>query len=1361
ALARDFYDATSERAGMTPAQLFEARPLRVAGDAPAGAALEQATGKSRGTFSPDAGTISLLKDADLSTFLHESGHHFLETHAHLAAGENAPEGIRNDFDTLLRSFDVAGDTPEARLADWRGRDLEGRRAGHEQFARSFEAYLMEGKAPSHELQGLFSRFRSWLLHIYRSLTNLHVELSPEVRAVMDRMLASDAAIADAEHARGMFALDKAPKGVNDEDFAAYRAAGAQATAEAHAELTARSIRDMRWLSNAKSRALKELQAQAKEARATIRAEVEAAIDESPAFAAKRELDARGLDRADARRQHGLELERVTEDARREAADRKLKGAKATEHIGQRVAAWEDAHPEPAEHISDTALDEVAMKHGFDSSDEMLRAVDAAGNREDVIAAATDQQMLERHGELTDPQSIERAAEAAIHNEARARMMATGLKMLTHSPVPARDLANAAREAAESAVSAKRVRDLYPARYAAAEKRANREVLRRAPTDVAAAAEAQREALLNNQLYRAASDAVDEVAKGLKYLKRFDKAQTAGNVGAEYMDRINELLAAYDITNQFNTRSDVEARRQMREWLNDEYARTGVMPEVSDALLDFSRRRHWSELRVEEFRGLVDAVRSLEHVGREQTSVMIEGKRQAVDEWVAEAMAGMSTLPHHDPVDVQPHLQHATGLDKINARWLSLKGKVRSMDAALLKMEQLFQILDAGNRAGLSDSTFGAFSKVFSRMTKAESDERSMRADATKALRALGDQLRQADVDLNEHLSIPELPRRGRGADWYREELIAAALNTGNASNLKKLAEGYDWNPQVVLHAIDRHLSKPERDFVQGVWDAMAKYGPDIVALQKRLTGLAPKMIEPQALQTQHGAYAGGYYPVVYDAFRDSGIETKNERAAAQLFENNFARPATSKGHTVERTGYVGPLHLSLGVIGRHIDQVTHDLAYREAIIDANRLLSDDRIHEEIGQTMGREYAKQLRPWLQALANDKVFNSAGDAGWESFYRKARANMTMVGLGYRLSTMEIHGLSALSTSIGEIGTRWFAKGAAQFSSPDRWRNAVDFVFERSPEMANRMNEVDRNVHEAIDEVNRHAAAFGAQSVVQRAVDGARKYAFYGVSMLDMASAMPTWYGAYLKAMAHTTDGGLGLGEQEAVEYANRAVRNAHGGGGAKDLAAIQRSKGAMSLATMFYSFWNHMYNRQRDLMRGWQNLPGAVRQGTGTRDFARLLARSWWYFVVPQMIHAALKSSPNDQKPDSAGNKPGTLAHFLHHVAAEIAVGFVSGVPVLRDLAAAVESGRHYAISPLEQAGQSLVQTVDDAEKAAKGKPVASRVVKDVTQAIGYTFGLPTGQASNALQFLWDVHNGDANPHDVKAWFDGLTTGKAYQ
>lgn len=1255
--------------------------------------------ETRGFYSPEHNLIGLLKEADLSTFVHESGHFFFDTLTRIAAQPDAPAGLRADAEALIKF--AGGDS----LQEWLGRDIESQREGHEKVARAFESYLFEGRAPNLELQTLFAKVRQWMLSVYKSLTSLNVELTPEVRQVFDRMLASEDAIKYAEEARAYMpiapSLDLALKlGMTEKQYRDYLELHQRGTDEAIAQMTARSLRDMKWASNAKARALKDLQKQAEAQRDRIREEVTQQVDNSPEMKAKREL-------AETQKQF-------------------------------------DADPFAA----DIRNDLVAARNGFANVDAMTHAIEQFGDRDQRIQQLTDQRMLEEHGELVNPRAVNDAAIEAVHNEARARFLATGLKMLSSAKVSATALVKAAREAATATINRKRIGELSAAEYLAAETRANREAQKLAAKKPQEAIEAQRQAVLNNALAKAAQEAKATVDKGLAYLKSFDSATKAKAIGADYMDRINEMLSKYDVTNRHNTIEAQTQRLEFREWLQSEFGRTGVMPEVADNLLDFATRKHWKEMTVEEFGGLVDAIKSLEHVGREQTRITLDGKKVALDDVVQEAKSHMESLKHTEPVDVDPHLQHAKGLDKISAKFLHLKSWIRSADAALLKMEQQFQWLDGGARGSVTKQQGGPFARMFKRIADAEGLDRTMRAEVVAELRALGNRLRDAKVNLSESLQIPALRRAGRGAQWYREELIAAALNTGNRGNLDKLVKGYGWNETELLAALNQHMSKAEWDFVQGVWNTVGKYGPQIAELQRRLTGVTPEMVKPQKVVTRHGVYEGGYYPVVYDAFADRNIEQKTARNADMLFENNWAKPTTNQGHTVARTGYTGPIDLSLSVISRHIDQVTHDLAFREAIIDVNKFLSRPEIRDEVDQVMGREYTKQFRPWLQAMANDKVYDTSGASAWEKIIRKARMNTTMVGLGFRLSTMEIHGLSALSNSIGEIGAKWMAKGTAQFATPDRWKATRDFIFERSPEMATRMNEVDRNVTEAINQINEHAKEFGARSVAQKIFDNATKFAFHGVAMLDMASAMPTWMGAYLKAMAHERDGGLNMSEDAAIDYANRAVRNAHGGGGVKDLAAVQRSKGAMSLATMFYSFWNHMYNRQRDLARAYGQL---ATQGGSVKDFSAVLARSFWYFVVPQLIHALLKPSQDKDKDDS-------LAGHAKHIGEEVALGTVSGVPVMRDLANALVNGRDYAITPIETAGKALVQTIRDGYHWAIGEETSKKPLKNAAAATGYAFGLPTGQIGTSAQFIWDVINGEQSPQSLADWWDGIHTGK---
>lgn len=120
----------------------------------------------RGSFNPQTSTITLLNAADLSTFLHEAGHFFLETLNKLAIDPNSPAQIREDMETAIKWMGYKD------LADWNLLTLDQQREGHEKFARGFEAYLFTGKAPNLELRNVFRRFRDWLVSIYKDLVNL-------------------------------------------------------------------------------------------------------------------------------------------------------------------------------------------------------------------------------------------------------------------------------------------------------------------------------------------------------------------------------------------------------------------------------------------------------------------------------------------------------------------------------------------------------------------------------------------------------------------------------------------------------------------------------------------------------------------------------------------------------------------------------------------------------------------------------------------------------------------------------------------------------------------------------------------------------------------------------------------------------------------------------------------------------------------------------------------------------------------------------------------------------------------------------------------------------------------------------------
>lgn len=174
------YDAEVEGARAKVIQELTNRLNEKSGDI-----LFQNENAPRGIYTPGERVITLMQSANESTFIHESGHYFLDVLTDVAMKDDAPAQVKADVQTLMDWFGVKD------LEEWRNLSIDEQRAAHEQFARGFEQYLREGEAPSTALEKVFKAFKDWLTKIYKSSEELQVEISPEVRAVYDRLLATD------------------------------------------------------------------------------------------------------------------------------------------------------------------------------------------------------------------------------------------------------------------------------------------------------------------------------------------------------------------------------------------------------------------------------------------------------------------------------------------------------------------------------------------------------------------------------------------------------------------------------------------------------------------------------------------------------------------------------------------------------------------------------------------------------------------------------------------------------------------------------------------------------------------------------------------------------------------------------------------------------------------------------------------------------------------------------------------------------------------------------------------------------------------------------------------------------------------
>ena len=1290
---------------------------------------------ARGGFDPTRLTTLLNTKADYSTFLHETGHFFLSVYSDLAGQESASPKVRDDMNTLLDWFGVKD------LQTWNSMSITEQRQYHEQFAYNFELYLFDGKAPSLKLQGIFDRFAGWLRRIYKSIrddlnTAYKSEngkdlpiLTGEVKDVMDRMLASDEQIRQAEQVRNMEPIFKSEQtsGMEPHEWAAYKEMEKEAHDSAVSDLTKDSLSQMKWLESSRSKILSAMQKSTRAIRESIKAEVSDAVAHEPVYEAMN-----GLRNSDTEMKMNLEevrglMPELVKKGYEEINIKKLGvGAK-----GMLASGAID-------------LDFIAERYGFSSGKEFLRQILGATPFDEEVRARTDARMIDEHSDLTDPKVQELAVEQALHNEARSRFVAVEARYLSKSTSPVRVMIAAAKRVAEQMISEKKISEIRPSDYAVAEGKAAKESADAMQSgDPSRAAQAKRNQLIQNHLAAEAVRVKQEVDKGVSYLNKFNKESIRAKVDVEYRDQIDALLEKFDLRKSVSLDA-ITRRKSLINWI-EEQASAGYDPGVPESMLDEATRKHYKDMQVREFRDLVDAVKTIDFLGRTQKEVLDGEKRVLVDQLASEASNVMSLLP-------QRKAESNRGLTKMDAAWLGVKKAGRSAQASMLKMEQMFDWLDNRNTNGVLNRI------VFRRMADAASKEYQMLADIKSRITDLvKTNLQDITKDKGKRYEAENLidSETGQRQQFTKKEMLMLAGNMGNESNVLKLCKGEGWNEQHVWDFLNKNMSKADWDYVAGMGAALESMWPEKVAMLRRLGNSRPDEIKPRAFTTKAGdKYSGWYWPIIYDPARSQDVAERGARTGDAMFENTYSRANSATGRSITRVkNYARPMLLDLDVLPRIIKEEVHDIAFREAIIDADKFTSNKEVRDSIVNALSQEHYDQIRPWLQSIANDGKSDDHTMRALKFFdmiAHEARTRATMVGLGYRVTTMLVHGSSAGIESVAELGPKWFGKGLADFANPTLWGHNKEFVFERSAEMRNRMNEVDRDVREHLREIDLElmSPSIGA---IKRGADLVKANAYAGIAMLDMASALPTWMGAYHKAMELPERGGLGMNERDAAYFADKTVRNAHGGQGVKDIAAVQRGGEFWKLFTMFYTFWNHNVNRIMDTGRLAQSLPDTYKAGDMTKfrgDLGMVIMRSFVYTLGVQIMHGIL----NPHKDEDEG-------HWLKFVAKELGSATFAGVPVLRDLSSHFIGGRDYSVTPAARMVDDFGKSGQDIMHAALGENVSDKWVKHAATTAGYVFKLPTGQAANVAQFIWDINDGKQNPENIKEWWNGFLHGSA--
>lgn len=1286
-------------------------------------------------------SISLFERADLSTFLHESGHLFLELMGDLVDKVKATDPAQRtaqqqaliaDYATLLEWFEVDG------------------RAGigvdqHEKFAAAFEVYLGEGKAPSLRLQSAFSRFRAWILGVYRSLSRLGVQFTPEVRAVVDRMVAGDIAIAQANDLRNappMFTTAESA-GMTPEEFALY-----ESTIQA-ANRTAREQLDRRLMAEVQREQTK----QWKDRRNEIEAEVAAEVYAEPVYRALAAMQ-RGTNPDGSPMVEGLETEPL-----------RLSRAILVARYG---LDYLKRLPRPYIYAADGGLDPnfVASMFGFDSGDALLKAVEDAAPARDVIKARTEQRMLAEHGSLLLDGTLQDAALAAISNEDRDAIVRAELRALAKlratvrpfEQAAGRQLAAERRErdyerrfleaetklrvaiaegakqleidqlraelselrrkarggarvinaalpkhedvvaAAKARIAGMRVRQIRPDVFWHASRRAAQQALERAARqDYDGAIESKRKELLNLALYREAQRVLEDVEARVKFARGLARPATRSSIGLaghNYLDQIDGILDRFEFARV--SQKALDRRASLIKFIEGLESQ-GLPTDMPEELLNEALRTNYQNLTVEQLVGVTDGLKALVHLARLKNR-LLKKQAQAELDATADTIAASirdnfkGTPASAGESDRRPSTERLRAVQDFIASHRKIASIVREMDG----------FADGGP----------LWEAVVRPLNDAGAREAEMNAQAAQRFQALVDAAFPTARDKRALYEKEIVPSVGRSLS--KMERIGIALNWGNEGNRDRIRRSEGWTDEQVA-GILATLTEADFKFVQGVLDLINGYWSDIAAKQERVYGVAPEKVEATPIRTAFGEFAGGYFPLKYDERRSAKAgafvdveEAGLARAAA------YAQSTTKRGHTKARVdGVKLPVRRDFGVMFEHVRQVIHDLSHHEALIDVGRVLAHPTVQAAIYETHGDVVYRQLKNGVRDIAIGDV---PATTAFERAINHLRQGATIAGLGWNVTTALLQPLG-LTQSMVRIGPKWVARGMARWlRDAASMENTAAWVRERSTFMRERGRTQQREINEIRNAVGVNTGKFsGWIDDVLKGVTGGKATRqgvadsyFFLIQQAQLIADLPTWLGQYEKALEN------GVDEATAVAQADQAVLDSQGGGQVKDLAGIQRGGPLLRLWTNFYSFFNVTYNLAAESTRRTNfRKPG---------DIGRLMVDYLLLYSVPALLgyvlREAIKPNGDDDEDENLGLE----------LVREQAAYILGTMVITREIAGVVGGGYGYEGPAGARAFSSASRLIQQAEQ---GEPDAA-FWRSLNDTAGAVFHYPAGQVKRTVE-----------------------------
>lgn len=1307
--------------------------------------------------------ISLFKAADQSTFMHEMAHIYLHDMLALAELPNAPKQLLDDVATINR-WAAWNDTQfvkeykgtamesefkklneQMKTAVAKGSvEIEGRAMTLEQmqrlwmqerFARGFENYLKSGDAPTEATRSIFRRFKQWLTKIYRAFSQIGGAPSKEVKAVMDRMIASEDEIDIAMRKKGVddFAESGGMDYLEGSTKDVYRRMVERAKADAEEKVLKIALKDVK----------EDYRQQEKELFEREEAEYREKLAAEPVFVIQEHI----------KNNPNMSTSVICETLGMNVEDyvKQLK-----EYGGSLDTAVEAHMKEFKEGIDNSGIDAQYFR---ERAEEVVQE-----SKYRKLATAMELEAFERIAKKQ--RNLTTQIEAEGKNDTAEKGVIKTVDKMTRQSKQIEELTAETKELKQDK------RELL------ANVRGLRDAALRHYKDYVQFVEMKLEVMPiedanNYQMWRRKSAQAQYNSEQSLIKGNWDKA-----VKYKQAQLIYDMFADRAVRNTKQIKKIEDGLKRKQQTISkaknisadERYAYNHLMYVFGFSDADAPVPPHYE--------GIMEVLMKADAT-REEGGLMLESPFFGPDgqtnlpEWFLQAAMNSNKRKagHKDLSNMQVdlvaqvmHIIYKRGMDNMKLATIKTKdGRTLTVDEAVAEIEgqtrqRMIERANAdptgANKNRWQDDAANFIDQADRLLIKPEVELKKL---GDVALRYIYDPLKEAaDKELKmavnmqnklkglfDAYSPKELAdmRNKRLYDFgsskiTKEQTIMIALNWGTETNQQRVLDGYHVNVAQVKNVL-QYLDERDWNLVNSIWKLYDIHWDQIREIEARMTGAVLQKQEAKGFVVvgqDRKIYTldGGYFPIKYD-LRD--LRTQEQADAAQQSAMSNIAMSLGKGFLKERTQHKVERRLDLRfeVISGSINDVIHLVAFREPVRDVRRIVLNENFKNLVYNYLGQNAYKNLKKWTSDCWAEEPIPRVS---YEKVLAKLRNAQTMGTMGFRVTTALLNIANAPSVA-HYMGAAELLHSLKKFYSAPR--QYTDFVFQRSVFMAERAETMDASIHDALKAPNILDGVPG----IGKAGETIKNNAFKLITWTDLMLALPLWQHEYEKTYNAEMDAGRSpqQAREAGVNAGDAAVRWCFGSGRTVDKATVQRYGGElMKQFTVYYSYNSTVYNALNYKL--WEAKVGykkAVAASAKNKSMALMKAVAHagdallMWVLLPAVISALLRAGASGDDDDWKIEK------LIKSMGQESLTGIVGGIPVLRDavpyfMAKVFDEHQFAPKIPIQN---TIEQTNRVIQSAVSDKKTISDTLREMGKLTSQVTGAPStliDSFTTTLQYL---------------------------